>query len=389
VWVTFGLLVARVVHAASAALTIGALLAATFLLPGQDIARGRPSFSQWWAVRIARWSASVWLAAAIAGLVFTAANTIGAPIDAPVFGRTFVYFATELELGQTLLFSIGCIVVILHILLLSRSVPWIAAAAAIAVFALLPLSLSGHAAGSDEHANAVNSLAIHLIGVTAWAGGLAAVVILRRKAGPEIGRVVARYSVLAGWAFGAVAFSGIINASLRLSGPSDLLTPYGSLVVVKASALVVLGLAGAWHRRRLIPRLEAEPERRGPFIRLAVGEIVVMAVAMGARSRCRGANRPSPKSRSSATSVTDSSVSSIRLPCRRCGCSRSGTSTGCGPPRPSWEPCCTSGRSTGSAREATRGQGGGRSRGSRAAPPCCGRPRAARPSTARSTSAPT
>jgi putative copper resistance protein D len=280
--VTFGLPIARVVHDASAALTIGALLAATFLLPGQDIARGRPSFSQWWAVRIARWSASVWLAAAVAGLVFTAANTIGAPIDAPVFGRTFVYFATELELGQTLLFSIGCIVVILHILLLSRSVPWIAAAAAIAVFALLPLSLSGHAAGSDEHGNAVNSLAIHLVGVTAWAGGLAAVVVLRRKAGAEIGRVVARYSVLAGWAFGAVAFSGIINASLRLSGPADLLTPYGSLVVVKATALVALGLAGAWHRRRLIPRLEAEPERRGPVIRVAVGEIVVMAIAMGA-----------------------------------------------------------------------------------------------------------
>jgi cytochrome c oxidase assembly factor CtaG/putative copper export protein len=280
--VSYGLPAARVIYDAAASLTIGALLAATFLLPGQRIAPGLASFSQWRAARLALWAACVWLAAALVMLVFTAANAIGAPIDSPTFASTFVFFATELELGQTLLVSLGCVVAVVSILVVSRHVGWIAAAAALAVFALLPLSLSGHAAGSDEHGNAVNSLAVHLVGVTAWVGGLAAVVLLRRTLGADLPTAVARYSVLAGWAFAAVAFSGVINASLRLAGPADLLSPYGSLVVVKVTALVLLGLAGAAHRRRVIPRLAEDPSRRGPFVSLAVGEIVVMALAMGA-----------------------------------------------------------------------------------------------------------
>nr|WP_228506805.1 cytochrome c oxidase assembly protein [Plantibacter sp. VKM Ac-2880] len=279
--VTRGLPIARVIHDAAAAVTIGLLTAATFLLPGQRIVPGIVSFSQAKAIRWAAWSSAVWLAAGIAVLVFTAANSIGVPVSSPTFANTFLFYATQLELGQTLLASLGCVLVVGCILVLARRLAWVAAANAIAVFALLPLSLSGHAAGSDEHGNAVNSLAVHLIGVTAWAGGLVAVILLRRAVGNEIGVVVARYSVLAGWAFGAVAFSGVVNASLRLAGPSDLLTPYGLLVVAKTVALVLLGCAGVWHRRRLIPRLLRPGGDPGAFIRLAVGEVVVMAVTMG------------------------------------------------------------------------------------------------------------
>ncbi|KQQ52116.1 cytochrome c oxidase assembly protein [Plantibacter sp. Leaf314] len=279
--VTRGLPIARVVHDAAAAVTIGLLTAATFLLPGQRIVPGIVSFSQAKAVRWAAWSSAVWLAAGIAVLVFTAANSIGVPVSSPTFANTFLFYATQLELGQTLLGSLGCVLLVGCIVVLARRLAWVAAANAIAVFALLPLSLSGHAAGSDEHGNAVNSLAVHLIGVTAWAGGLVAVILLRRAVGNEIGVVVARYSVLAGWAFGAVAFSGVVNASLRLAGPSDLLTPYGLLIVAKTVALVLLGCAGVWHRRRLIPRLLRPGGDPRAFIRLAVGEVVVMAVTMG------------------------------------------------------------------------------------------------------------
>ncbi|HXH36059.1 MAG TPA: cytochrome c oxidase assembly protein [Plantibacter sp.] len=279
--VTRGLPIARVIHDAAASVTIGLLIAATFLLPGQRIVPGVVSFSQSKAIRWAAWSAAVWLAAGIAVLVFTAANSIGVPVSSPTFANTFLFYATELELGQTLVFSLVCVLTVFCIVLVARRLVWIAAATAIAVFALLPLSLSGHAAGSDEHGNAVNSLAIHLIGVTAWVGGLVAVILLRRRVGAEIGAVVARYSVLAGWAFGAVAFSGVVNASLRLAGPADLLTSYGLLLIAKTIALLLLGLAGVWHRVRLIPRLQQEPGRRGAFARLAVGEVVVMAITMG------------------------------------------------------------------------------------------------------------
>ena len=280
--VTWGLPIARVLHDAAASITIGLLLAATFWLPGQKIAPGLMSFSQAKAVWWASWAASVWLAAGIAVLVFTAANSIGVPVTASSFPTTFVFYATQLELGQTMLVSMGCVAAALSIALLARRQSWVATAAVLCVAALLPLSLSGHAAGSDEHGNAVNSLAVHLIGVTAWAGGLVAVILVRKKVGAQLGAVVARYSLLAGWAFGAVAFSGVVNASLRISSPADLVTPYGILVIVKTTALLLLGVAGAWHRLRVIPRLRRDASDRTAFVRLAVGEVVVMAVTMGA-----------------------------------------------------------------------------------------------------------
>ncbi|BDZ47401.1 bifunctional copper resistance protein CopD/cytochrome c oxidase assembly protein [Naasia aerilata] len=87
--------------------------------------------------------------------------------------------------------------------------------------------------------------------------------------------------MLAGWAFAAVALSGVVNALLRLSSPADLLfTGYGLLVSAKTLILLALGVAGAWHRRRTLPRLAEGGDRRA-FVRLALGEVVLFAVAMG------------------------------------------------------------------------------------------------------------
>jgi cytochrome c oxidase assembly factor CtaG len=281
VLVTRGLPVARVLADGSAALTIGLLVLAAFALPGTSEVKGVVSFSQWTAVRWAARSAAVWVAASAAVLAFTAADVLGAPLGSDVFSSQFLFFATRLELGQQLLTSLVCAALVLGICLLARRISWVAVAAAFAVIALLPLSLSGHAAGADEHGNAVSSLAIHLVGVTAWSGGLAALLLLRRRVGDALPTVAARYSVLAGWAFAAVALSGIVNAFLRLSSPADLvLTGYGLLVTAKSLILIALGAAGAWHRRRTLPRLSESGDRRA-FVRLALGEVVLFAVAMG------------------------------------------------------------------------------------------------------------
>ncbi|TAJ48682.1 MAG: hypothetical protein EPO52_06495 [Herbiconiux sp.] len=282
VLVTRGLPIARVLHDAAACVTVGLLLIAAFALPGQSRVPGIASFTQWTAARWAARSASVWAAAAIAVLIFTAANTVAIPVDEPRFWPQFWFFATGIELGQSLLVSILLILLVLVVLLVSKHVTAIGFAAVVAVLALLPLALSGHAAGSDEHANAVDSLAMHLVGVTAWVGGLVAIVLLRKRLGDDIARVVSRYSTLALWAFVLVAISGTINASLRLGSPIELLTtPYGALISVKIAILTGLGVAGAWQRRRIIPGLVREPTRTRAFVRLAVTETVFMAIAIG------------------------------------------------------------------------------------------------------------
>jgi cytochrome c oxidase assembly factor CtaG/putative copper export protein len=294
--VEYGLPIARVVHDTMAALTVGLLIVAAFALPAQKKDHRALSSVQHRATRWAAATGSVWFLAAAVTVVLTGANTLGVPLTSPVFARNFMLFAFQVEIGQALVVSAAAILIATVIAAFATRVTTLAVATVFGVFALLPLALSGHAAGSLEHANAVNSLAIHLIGVCVWAGGLVAVVLLRTRTKGATGRVVSRYSTLAGWSFGAVAFSGIVNASLRLTGPLDLVTtPYGALITVKAAILVLLGIAGVVQRRKLVPGLLRAPLDRRRFTRFALAEIVFMAVAIGVSVAVSRSQPPIPQ----------------------------------------------------------------------------------------------
>lgn len=279
--VTYGLPVVRTVHDLAAAATVGLLVLAATVLPGQTKRPGEVGHAQWKATRWAAVTGMVWFVAAVIVIVLSGIQISGVPMGDPLFANTFRTFLFDVELGQSLVVSALCILAAVIIALVARRLTWVGVAAGLALFGLLPLALSGHAAGSLGHDNAVNSLAVHLVGVTVWVGGLAGILVLRRQVNKGFGVAVARYSSLAGWAFGAVAFSGVVNSTLRLSGWSDLLQPYGLLIVAKASILIILGVFGAFQRRRLIPGLRADPMNRGLFLRFATAEVVFMALAIG------------------------------------------------------------------------------------------------------------
>ncbi|MBD8079610.1 cytochrome c oxidase assembly protein [Cellulosimicrobium arenosum] len=281
--VRYGLPVARVVHDAAAALTIGLLLLATVVLPGQREVRGAVSYTQWTATRWAARAAAVWLAAAVAVIVFTAGNSTGMSPGDPGFWGQVRYYATGIELGQYLSVSALLVAATLAVATGARTVGRVATAFVLSLAALLPVALSGHAAGAAEHLNAVNSLLIHLVAVTLWAGGLVGLVLLRPRIDKAaLPQVVARYSTIAAWCFGAALFSGVINASLRLESPADLVTTtYGWILCVKIVAISLLGVAGWLQRRRIIPRLSGPGGGRA-FARLAVSEVLVMAITFGA-----------------------------------------------------------------------------------------------------------
>jgi cytochrome c oxidase assembly factor CtaG/putative copper export protein len=294
--VNYGLPVARAVHDGMAALTVGLLIVAAFALPGQRKDPKSVSRVQQVAARWAAVSGSIWFLAAVVGILLTGASTLSVPLTSPVFARNFLLFAFQVEIGQSLVVSAAAILIATIIAAFATRTTTLAVATVFALFALLPLALSGHAAGSLEHANAVNSLAIHLIGVCVWVGGLVAVLLLRFRTRQATGRVVARYSTLALWSFGAVAFSGIINASLRITGPLDLVTtPYGWLITVKATILILLGIAGVVQRRRLVPGLLRDPSDRRLFVRFAIAEVVFMAIAMGVSVALSRSQPPVPQ----------------------------------------------------------------------------------------------
>ena len=144
----------------------------------------------------------------------------------------------------------------------------------------------GHAGSSKLLPVAVTSNWAHVLGVTAWVGGLAvlAVVVLSNR-GHRLDRAAAtrRFSRLAGCAIGAVMLSGLVNALLNMGSADQLLdTTWGRLVVVKLALFAGIAWLGWQNRRRFVPRLSASPEAsdvRQAFRRFAAVEVGLMVAA--------------------------------------------------------------------------------------------------------------
>jgi copper transport protein len=125
----------------------------------------------------------------------------------------------------------------------------------------------------------------HLLAGAVWLGGLAGcVVALRRLEPAEAGRVLTRFSVLAGGATALVAVSGTVMGA-RVLGSWEALTgtAYGRLLLLKASAVLVVVALAAVNRFRLLPALTttATPRAAELLRRTVRAEAAVLLLALG------------------------------------------------------------------------------------------------------------
>src|SRR5699024_10275048 len=205
------------------------------------------------------------------------------PLGSPGFLDELLYYVTELGAGRARLTA----------LILAALTSLVAAAVSgygtalfawvMSVSVIIPIAVTGHAAGAENHDLAMNASFIHIIGAGLWMGGLLCLMgayrILQdpdaQRADPTARRkprtlrfsdAVTRYSSIAAWAFAGVAVSGIANAWVRIGELANLATAYGLTVLAKSAVLVILGVAGWWHRRYTIAQLDAQPKK---FWRLA------------------------------------------------------------------------------------------------------------------------
>ena len=289
----YGLPAARAVHDVAASATVGLLvLAAWAVAPDPGKSADSLAGPRRLMVRLATVSALVWAGAVLVVLVLTAADVSGFPPTTPGFSLVFFSFTSQLELGRALLVSLLLVLLAAVVSALATRVVAVAWAGAIALLAVLPLSLGGHSAGASNHMNAVDSLALHLVGAVLWVGGLIALVLVGRRLGAQRDTVVRRYSTLAGACFALVALSGVVNAALRLGSIDALGTAYGFLVLGKVLALGLLGVAGWAHRRRALPRLGSDPSA---FARIAAVELVVMGATVGLAVALSRSSTPVPE----------------------------------------------------------------------------------------------
>ncbi|UKA56726.1 cytochrome c oxidase assembly protein (plasmid) [Arthrobacter sp. FW305-BF8] len=297
--VRWGYGVAQILQNLSAAATIGALVFAAFIVPPSSQRRRRspsgaavpvvagnehPAFTR--IMALAAVSAVLWTAAATAVLVFSFADIAGIPVSgSPEFTTQLTFYMTDLPSGRAWLAVVIVSALVATLAFSVRSAAGLAATALLSLAGLLPVVLIGHAAGGNDHEQAINSLALHLLGVCLWVGGIIALTVAGTSLGKDTADVLRRFSTLAGFAFILVVGSGVINAAIRLESPAALASPYGVLLGAKTAAALVLGGIGLLHRRKLIPALGATTKHGTPgrwlLWRFIVAELLIMAAASG------------------------------------------------------------------------------------------------------------
>lgn len=282
--VRWGLPAAEAVHDLAVLLTVGSLVLAAVAVPF-----GTPAAAR--TLRVATGAAVVWTLAAIAVLVLTYASVSGTTPTDPAFGAELGSFVTGFEVGQSLLATVVLAGLVATVAAASTGPRGTATAAVLALAGLLPLALSGHSGGAEDHETAVTAMGLHLLGLGVWAGGLLTLVLLRPVLhGEQLQRVVHRFSGLALAAVVVVSVSGVLNAATRLATPADLGSRYGLLLVAKTALVAVLVVMGWWHRRRTVPRLASGAA--GPFWRLVAVELAVMAATVGVAVAVSGTAPP-------------------------------------------------------------------------------------------------
>lgn len=274
--VRWGLPVAKVVFDAAGVLTVGfAILAVMLPAPGDEL--GREALVALRSVAIA---AVVWAGAAVAVHVFTLSDLLGVPVNQALAGRSFMTYTQSIAQGQAYasVFILAMAIIPAARLVIGRG--GAIGVLLLSIGTLVPPALAGHAGSGDYHVSAQVSLLVHAVAISLWVGGLVALSWYAARKGDQLPRLVRTYSPMALGCFVLVAASGVFNGWVRISTLTDLTTTaYGWLLLGKVAALAILGYLGAQHRARTLPALDTG--RRGAFRRLAAGEVVVMAGAVG------------------------------------------------------------------------------------------------------------
>lgn len=255
----------------SQAVAIGSLIFVAFAI-------GTKSKAFTKTLSVAAVSSAVWALAGTAYLLSTFLMVTGSQLSLDTsFADQLFIFVTDIQLGQMLGLNILAAFVLSIATLLVRKLFSVAVCAAIGLASLVPVALSGHAAGSSSHAMAVNSLGLHLVGISIWVGGLVAVVFAYKA--DQITELVKRYSSLALAGFALVIISGFASAQIRIGTIENLFTTgYGQVVLLKTLAFILLGFIGAIHRRKLIGELQENAKK---FWQLVSVEFVIFGIAIG------------------------------------------------------------------------------------------------------------
>jgi putative copper resistance protein D len=279
---TLGLPFVRAVGEIAAVLAVGAFLFAAFLAPPQKT--GVLDAGGYRALRLGTVASGVWAVCAALLIPLTISDVSGHPLAEHLNPLTIWTLADLINTAGAWRWTavLAAVVTLASLAVLRWS--WTPLLVGGSLITLIPLGLTGHSSAGGSHDLATNSLLIHLVAASLWAGGLLALLAHALRGGDHLALAARRFSTIALWCWIAMALSGGVNALVRVV-PSDLpTTAYGRLVVAKFVALCVLGFLGWRQRRAGVVALQADPgspKARVILIRLALIEAAVFGVTFG------------------------------------------------------------------------------------------------------------
>ncbi len=276
---TYGLPAVRALADLFAALTVGALLFAAFLVPPQR--SGLLDTGGYRAVRRASGLAFAWAVCAALLVPLTVSDSTGRPVTEVLAPQELWGVIDQIELAGTWrVTAVGAVLLAIACRLALRW-GWTPVLFAGSVAVMMPLALTGHSSSGGAHDVATNSLILHLIAAAVWVGGLVALLVHALRDGTHTGVAARRFSPLAAVSFVVLAVSGVVNSWVRVPMDELFTSTYGRLVLAKAAALVVLGVIGYFQRRSALPALAAEPGNQLALVRFAGVETLIFAATMG------------------------------------------------------------------------------------------------------------
>lgn len=276
---TYGLPAVRALADLFAALTVGSLLFAAFLVPPQRT--GLLDTGGYRAVRRASGLAAAWAVCAALLVPLTVSDSTGRPVSAILAPQDLWGVVDDIELAGTWRLTAIAALVLAVACRLALRWGWTPVLFAGSIAVMMPLALTGHSASGGSHDVATNSLILHLVAAAVWVGGLVAVLVHALRDGTHTGLAARRFSAVAAVAFVVLAVSGVVNSWVRVPFGELFTSTYGRLVLAKVAALAALGVIGWFQRRAALPALAADPDDRRALVRFAGVETLLFAATMG------------------------------------------------------------------------------------------------------------
>jgi putative copper resistance protein D len=262
---------------------VGALLAITFLT--LDI-NGKVVQTNFELRKLAAIASLIWMLSNLSFIVLTLANILNSSVSEVLQPNILRSFLLQIPLGQYLFTQLLLSALISIIIPRFNSIGTGTFLLLATLLAIVIPVFQSHSASGGSHLMAVGSLAIHVIALALWVGGVFALAFLTPE---NRAAAVPRFSVMALWAAIAVVVSGSVNAYIRLNFREAWGSSYTYLVIAKVFLTAGLIVIGYLHRRNLKKLTELKGSK---FLQLILAEIVIMVLTLAIGSLLASSQPP-------------------------------------------------------------------------------------------------